>query len=120
MNIGALNSINQPQQNNLGNPSLPTALGQASTANVAAKTTNNERQPDETRKAFDSFVGQTFYGQMLKSMRSSVGKSAYFHGGQAEEIFQQQLDQVMTEEMTTASADTFTGPMYDLFTLQRQ
>ncbi len=119
MNIGALNSLNQPTQNNLGNPSLPNALGEASKTNVAANP-NNAKQTDETREAFNSFVGQTFYGQMLKSMRSSVGKPAYFHGGQAEEIFQQQLDQVLTEEMTEASADSFTGPMYDLFTLQRQ
>ena len=39
------------------------------------------------REAFDSFVGETFYGQMLKEMRKTVGKSAYFDGGRAEEIF---------------------------------
>ena len=42
------------------------------------------------RKAFDEFVGETFYGQMLKEMRKSQGKVAYFGGGQAEEIFTQQ------------------------------
>src|SRR5690606_35299167 len=32
----------------------------------------------EVREAFTQFVGETFYGHMLKSMRSTVGKPAYF------------------------------------------
>ena len=72
------------------------------------------------RKAFDSFVGETFYGQMLKSMRTTVGKAPYFNGGHAEEAFTQQLDQVLSQKLSKASADKFTGPMYNLFTLRRQ
>ena len=49
-----------------------------------------------------------------------VEKSEYFHGGRAEEIFQSQLDQVLSERMTEASADQFTGPMFELFTMQRR
>lgn len=71
------------------------------------------------RKAFDDFVGQTFFQQMLASMRKTVGKPAYLHGGHAEEVFQGQLDQALAEKMSDASADSFTGPMYDLFTLPR-
>jgi|SRR3989304_3772717 len=74
----------------------------------------------ELRKAFDAFVGETFFGQLLRSMRKTVGKPAYFHGGRAEEIFQQQLDQVLAQKVTEASADRFTGPMFELFTLQRK
>ncbi len=73
----------------------------------------------ELRKAFNDFVGQTFFQQMLASMRKTVGKPAYLYGGRAEEIFQGQLDQVLAEKMSEASADSFTGPMYDLFTLAR-
>ena len=73
----------------------------------------------ELKEKFDQFVGETFYGQMLKSMHKMTGKPAYFHGGRAEEAFQGQLDQVLSEKMTQATAGTFTGPMYDLFTLQR-
>jgi len=71
------------------------------------------------REAFDRFVGETFFGQMLKSMRKTVDKPAYFHGGQAEEIFQQQLDQVLAEKIAKAEASSFTGAMYKLFTLGR-
>jgi len=75
---------------------------------------------DPTREAFDDFVGQTFFGQMLKAMRSTVGKPAYFHGGQAEEIFRGQLDQVLVERMSDATAETFTGPMFELFQLRQR
>ena len=71
----------------------------------------------ELREAFNDFVGQTFYGLMLKSMRSTVGEPAYFHGGRMEEVFQGQLDQVLAEHLSDASASTFTDPMYELFML---
>jgi Rod binding domain-containing protein len=75
--------------------------------------------PDELKTAFRKFVGTTLYGQMLKSMRSTIGKPAYLHGGQTEEIFQQQLDQIMVEDLTEKSADTIADPMYELFSMRR-
>jgi hypothetical protein len=52
-------------------------------------------------------------------MRATVGKPAYFHGGKAEEMFTTQLDQVLAEQLTKATAHSITGPMYELFNLQR-
>jgi Rod binding domain-containing protein len=69
------------------------------------------------REAFDKFVGNTFFSQMLSSMRKTTGKAAYFNGGRAEEIWQSQLDQVLAEKLTDASADQFSGPMFELFML---
>jgi Rod binding domain-containing protein len=71
------------------------------------------------RETFDQFVGETFYGQMLSSMRKTVGKPAYFHGGRGEEVFQGQLDQMLSEQLAKASAAEFSGPMFELFALQR-
>ena len=82
-------------------------------------TSADARQDGGLRSAFDAFVGQTFYGQLLSAMRKTVGKPAYFHGGRGEEVFQAQLDQVLAEHMTEASANQFSGPMFDLFTLPR-
>ena len=76
-------------------------------------------QQGELRKAFDDFVGQTFFSQLLGAMRQTVSKPAYFHGGRAEEIFQGQLDQVLAEKMAEQSADQLTGPMFTLFMLPR-
>jgi len=72
------------------------------------------------RKAFDQFVGQTFYGQMLQTMRKSQSKPAYFNGGRAEEVFTQQLDQALTKKLSEISAGKLSGPMYDLFIQQRK
>jgi Rod binding domain-containing protein len=68
---------------------------------------------EELRETFTQFVGEMFYGQMFKAMRSTVGKPAYFHGGRAEEAFQGQLDQTMTEQLTKATASKFAEPMFE-------
>lgn len=77
-------------------------------------------QDAEVAKQFNQFVGESLFGQMLKSMRKTQGKPAYFHGGRAEEVFQQQLDQVLAQKMAETSGDKLSGPMYQLFSLQRR
>jgi Rod binding protein. len=71
------------------------------------------------REAFTDFVGQTFFGELLKQMRASVDKPAFFHGGMGEDIFQSQLDQVLVERMTDASGSSFSGPMLELLMAKR-
>ena len=78
-----------------------------------------EQDTQELRTAFNSFVGETFFGQLLSTMRKTVGKPAYFHGGRAEEVFQGQLDQLLTQHMSEASAESFSEPMFELFNLDR-
>ena len=96
--------------------SSSAALDKASSlAAMQAETTKTAQKATEAREVFDKFVGQTFYGQTLKALRSSQGKPAYFHGGRAEEIFQGQLDQMLAEKMSDASAKSFTGSMFDQF-----
>ena len=73
----------------------------------------------EVRQAFDNFVGQTFFSQLLSEMRKSVAKPAYLHGGTTEEVFQGQLDQMLSEKLSEATADQFSGPMFELFMLPR-
>ncbi|HBE67577.1 MAG TPA: hypothetical protein DDW52_05445 [Planctomycetaceae bacterium] len=75
---------------------------------------------DELRKTFQDFVGQTFFGEMIKSLRSTQQEAAYMNGGRAEKIFQGQLDQTLAEELSNSSADKISDPMYDLFTAGRQ
>ena len=108
--ISSINNDSSPARAISAVQSAPPKMPQPSAAQ------NNP----ELRKAFDKFVGETFFGQLLRSMRKTVGKPAYFHGGRAEEIFQQQLDQVLVEKVTQSSADKFSGPMFELFTLQRK
>ncbi|MDB4807248.1 hypothetical protein OAH22_00180 [bacterium] len=77
-------------------------------------------ETSELEEKFTEFVGQTLFGSMLASMRKTLGKPAYMHGGRTEEVFQQQLDQVIVEDLTEASADSIASPMFDLFKMQKR
>ena len=86
------------------------ANGADPTSNLSAKA---DPKNGQLREKFTQFVGESFYGQMLQSMRKTVGKPAYFYGGHAEEVFQGQLDQTMAEHLTKASASKFADPMFE-------
>jgi peptidoglycan hydrolase FlgJ len=92
----------------------PTGLA-ALNSQAAGKTGKGQ----DMRDAFDSFVGETFYSQMIKSMHKMHDKPAYMYGGHAEEAFQSQLDQNWAQQMSKATAHEFTDPMFNLFTLSR-
>lgn len=79
---------------------------------TSGPTPPKDRDP---REVFDTFFGETFYGQMLKSLRSTAHKPAYFHGGRAEEIFQGQLDQMLAQELTRSDASQMTDAMFQAF-----
>ena len=100
--LSSLNSLSSTQLVGGANPAAP-----------------NSDQLSE-REAFDQFVGGTFFRQLLGAMQKTVGKAPYFHGGQAEEVFRAQLNETLADKMAEASADQFTGPMYELFQLSRQ
>ena len=106
-------AVNAVQQAKPFEAAAPDALSAPKTLRAGGSTQN------ALREAFDDFVGQTFYSQMLSAMRKTVDKPAYFHGGQAEEVFQAQLDQTLSERLADATAEQFTGPMFDLFNLPR-
>ncbi|MCB9941457.1 MAG: rod-binding protein [Planctomycetaceae bacterium] len=91
----------------------------ASRSMSSAAALEGVEEPSELREAFDNFVGQTFFQQMLSAMRKTVDKPAYFHGGRTEEVFQGQLDQVLSEHLTKAAADEFTDPLFELYSLRR-
>ncbi len=86
------------------------------------QTTKPKKEKTETaedkqvRELVHQFVGQTLYGQMIKSMRSTQSQNPYFHGGRAEEIFQGQLDMVLTDALTQASSGSLSDPIYKLMT----
>ena len=91
----------------------PQQEGQQGTPQPAVVFQVAEQTTDAALEAaFTDFVGQTFYGQMLHAMRSSLGKPAYVHGGQAEEIFQTQLDQILAKKMSDQSGAQFAKPMF--------
>ncbi len=83
----------------------------------AAKPKKGKTETDEdkqVRELLHQFVGQVLFGQMIKSMRATQEQNPYFHGGRTEEIFQGQLDEVLTKELTKSSASSLSEPMYNL------
>lgn len=70
------------------------------------------------REVFRDFVAQTLFSEMLRSMRKTLGKPAYFHGGRAEEVFQTELDRILVEKAARQSGDRFSDKMFELFTLR--
>jgi peptidoglycan hydrolase FlgJ len=91
----------------------------ASSPKPPAAASRGGHDTPELKKAFNDFVGQTFFGELLKQMRATLDKPAFFHGGMGEDIFQSQLDQVIVEQMTDASAKSFSDPMYQLLMAPR-
>jgi Rod binding domain-containing protein len=87
------------------------ADGSVATRLDAAKQTEDDKK---LREVLHQVVGQTLFGQMLKSMRATQSKNPYFDGGRAEEIFQSQLDQVLVERMTQTTSRSLSEPMYKL------
>lgn len=86
------------------------------TLSAASSTTSASPAPGRSvEAAFNDFVAGTFYKQMIKSLRSGLGKPAYFHGGQAEEIFQSQMDQKVAEDLAAKHGAAFSGPLFDAF-----
>ena len=87
------------------------------TSSAATQKISEPALSDDEKKfkeLLHQFVGQVLFGQMLKSMRETQEKNPYFNGGRAEEIFQGQLDQVLTDKMTKATSKTLSDPMYKL------
>ncbi len=103
-----------PREFRLDSPSAPSLDGKG-VPDTAVKS-----EDEDLRKAFQDFVGQTLFSQMISSMRSTQDGAAYFDGGRAEKIFQGQLDQVLSEELSKASASKISDPMFKLFQLRRQ
>lgn len=114
MNVSALNSSIWDSFGTNGSPSAPSAI------QAAENGTSDETDGDKKlRKTFQDFVGETLFSQMLKAARKTQNKPAYFHGGRAEEMFQQQLDQVLSEKIANSNGAQYSDAMYELFTLKR-
>ncbi|MDX1961653.1 MAG: rod-binding protein [Pirellulales bacterium] len=97
----------------------------ATTAAAALRDDAGVQQTDangadrELREQFDKFVGGTFFRQMLGELQKSVGKPAYLHGGQAEEMFRSELNSLLADKLAESSGGGLSQGLFDLFTLQR-
>ncbi len=63
-----------------------------------------KKELEKLKKACSDFES-IFMHQMLKEMRKTVKKTGLIHGGQAEEIFSDMLDQERAKSMTIGLGD---------------
>ncbi len=99
---------------------IPASTSSDQLQALGKRVLSKDQQHAELKDKFQEFVGQTFFGELIKSMRTSQQGAAYFNGGRAEEIFQGQFDQMMSEELSKTSAASISDPMFELFQLGRQ
>ena len=62
---------------------------------------------DEGEAAFDEFVGQVFFSEMMKALRSTQQEIAYLGGGQGEQTMQSQFDQMLVDQLATSHGSAF-------------
>ncbi len=86
-----------PAQSAAGSPALP-------------------RETDEAiREHIGEFVGNVFYGTLIREMQASKLKGEYFHGGRGEEVFQGQLGMEIAQRLGRAPGDPIAEHMYESF-----
>ncbi len=92
-------------------------MSQINTARMPSASVPNEQA--KVRQAFQEFVSGTFFRQMIKSLRSAQGEPAYFHGGQAERIFQGQFDEQIADDLASKHGEALAEPLFKAFEAQR-
>src|SRR5580693_1582770 len=100
---------------------LQTSPSQSQNSPDRATATANRLSGDshsgkgDLKTNFQDFVAGTFYKEMLKSLHKMHGKPAYLDGGQAEKMFQGQLDQQMAENLARSHGGQFSDGLYQAF-----
>lgn len=74
----------------------------------------------QLEEVFQDFVAGTFYKQMLKALRKTQNEPAYFFGGQAERMFQSQLDQEVAESLAKTQGKQFSQDLFKAFMHSQQ
>ncbi len=64
------------------------------------------------RRSTGEFVGDIFYGTLLRQMQKSGFKTKYMSGGRAEEAFQGQLAQVLAKKIGRSGNDPVTNSLF--------
>jgi Rod binding domain-containing protein len=104
----------------------PSALPAGSAATLLSELQGNggpaTKAPSKgqlaVREKFQDFVGGTFYKEMLKSLRAAQKPSKYLNGGQAEKIFQGQMDQQIAENLARQYGAPLAAPLFESYARQ--
>jgi Rod binding domain-containing protein len=79
----------------------------------AAANPNSSRET--LQRTFQESVGGLIFGEMLKSMWSTVGEPAYIHGGQAEKMFRAELNRELSTQFASQNGGDMVRELFDRF-----
>lgn len=91
-------------------------MATSSTSSVGSSASIQPLPQDDLKTAFQKTTAGLVFGEMLKAMRQSAGETAYLNGGNAEKMFQSQLDQHVAD----LAAEHQGGPMSERLFLRFQ
>ncbi len=77
----------------------------------------NEQEGKEAklREKVGEFVGNVFYGTLMKEIQESSTKSEYLRGGRGEDIFRGQLNMELARRMGQAPDDPIANRLFKLW-----
>jgi len=109
-NLEVLRSASSAPDNRLARSVRWTGSG----AGIAVGGTTTQDTPADPilRQRVDELVGQTFFGTLLRTMRSSCLKGPYGHGGRGEEVFGSQLDMLLAEQVGRSARSSLNEAIY--------
>ena len=83
---------------------------------IAGVVARDANKPDagavQRRKLMGEFVGNSFYGVLMKQMNESKIKGKYFHGGRGEEAFRGQLAMELGKRMGQSPTDPIANKLF--------
>lgn len=92
------------------------ALSRRGSASIATATTPED---PKLRETVGEFVGNVFYGTLMRQMEKSSIKGKYMHGGRGEEVFQSQLHMEFAKRLGRAPGDPIANRIYEAMTRSR-
>ncbi len=104
--------------------SVGTAIGSSDSLLTQVRSQNGSpvKSPAKgqlaVREKFQDFVGSTFYKEMLKALRAAQKPSKYLYGGQAEKMFQGQMDQQIAEDLARQYGGHLADPLFESYSRQ--
>jgi hypothetical protein len=92
-----------------------TTIGQwsAGAPSEIAYPASSGQEDQNLRRRVGEFVGDIFYGTLIRQMYASKLKGTHFHGGRGEEVFQGQLGMELARRMGRAANDPIANRLYE-------
>lgn len=78
-----------------------------------------QKREQELRSAAEQLVATTFIMPLFSQLRNDPMASEMFHGGRGEKVFQQQLDQILSDRISTGAGFDLVDTVTDYFAGRR-